>query len=102
MATRDALQNFAGMTSAVACPVTPADAVPLMAQAPDVWTAYAGILVQASKANGGIVYVGAQGVTATSGIALSAGESAFFPVSSPTRIYVVGSAPGQVVVGIGA
>lgn len=101
MATRNALQDFAGMTGTKTAPATPAAAEPLVAEAPGLWAAFAGILVQASKANGGIVYVGAQGVTTTNGIALAAGESVFLPVSSPSRIFVVGSVAAQTVIGIG-
>lgn len=101
MATRDALQDFAGVTGSKTCPASPADAEPLMADLPTNWTAFTGILVQASKTNGGIVYVGPEGVTTATGIALAAGESVFLPISQPSRIFVVGSVAAQVVRGVG-
>lgn len=58
-----------------------------------------GVLIKASAANGGIVYVGKSDVTAggteaTNGYPLAAGEEVVIPCDTPSKIYVIGSTTG--------
>lgn len=56
-----------------------------------------GVLVKALKGNTGTIYVGGSTVTAANGYPLEAGESEYFPVDDPSRLWVIASAAGQIV-----
>jgi hypothetical protein len=61
-----------------------------------------GVQIKASVANSGTVYVGNSDVTAgsadaTDGFPLGAGDALFLPIDDPSKVYLVGSAAGQIV-----
>jgi hypothetical protein len=61
-----------------------------------------GVQIKAALANSGTVYVGNSDVTAgaadaTDGFPLAPGEALFVPIDDPSKVYVVGTAAGQVV-----
>ncbi len=55
-----------------------------------------GVVIYALAANTGIVYVGASGVTTSTGYPIEAGKSVSMNVDDPSRIYAIGSASSQV------
>ena len=55
------------------------------------------VVIQASASNTGIVYVGATGVTTTTGIALNAGDAFSFNIDNIDNVYVIASANNQAV-----
>jgi hypothetical protein len=61
-----------------------------------------GVQMKAAVSNSGTVYVGNSDVTAgaadaTDGFPLGAGDALFVPIDDPSKIYLVGTAAGQVV-----
>lgn len=61
-----------------------------------------GVQIKAAIGNTGTVYVGNSDVTAnaadaTDGFPLVGGEALFVPIDDPSKVYVIGSASGQVV-----
>lgn len=60
-----------------------------------------GFTVKALAANTGTVYLGASGVTSSTGYPLAAGESVYVPFDDPSRMFCVGSAASQVVAILG-
>lgn len=59
-------------------------------------TAGTGVVIKALRANTGIVYVGATGITTGTGFFLESGDSVSMQCSDPSRIFAIGSAGGQV------
>lgn len=60
-----------------------------------------GVIIKASNANTGILYLGASGVTTGSGFELSGGETITVPVNNTNILYVIASSANQVVSFIG-
>lgn len=54
-----------------------------------------GVLVKALKGNTGTIFIGGPTVTAANGYPLEAGESEYFPVDDPSRLWVIASAAAQ-------
>jgi hypothetical protein len=78
--------------AAKTAPATPAAAEATAATV----AANTGVLFVADDNNGGKVYLGGAGVTTSTGVALSAGDSVFLRVSDPALVYCIGSAASQV------
>ena len=55
------------------------------------------VVIQAATTNTGIVYVGASGVSTTTGIALNAGDAFSFNIDNIDNVYVIASAVNQAV-----
>jgi hypothetical protein len=55
------------------------------------------VVIQAATTNTGIVYVGASGVSTTTGIALNAGDAFSFNIDNIDNVYVIASAINQAV-----
>lgn len=53
------------------------------------------VYIKANSGNSGDVYVGRQGVSASNGYPLDAGEEVIIPVDDPSKIWVIGSADNQ-------
>lgn len=53
------------------------------------------VYIKANAGNSGDVYVGRQGVSASNGYPLDAGEKVIIPVDDPSKIWVIGSADNQ-------
>lgn len=60
------------------------------------------VMIKAASTNTGAVYVGASGVTTSTGFPLAAGQSVTVGAVSPSVCYVIGSASGQAVAWIGS
>ena len=56
-----------------------------------------GVRVKALAGNSGTVYVGASGVTTSTGWPLTAGQEVLFPVQTANAIWAIASASSQVV-----
>jgi len=79
------------VTPAVAtCPTGTATAI--AASQPAV----VGVLIVADASNGGVAYIGGAGVTTSTGLDLSAGDSIFLRIADPSLIYCIGSIASQV------
>ena len=95
-AATEARQTSDHCTSVAAktAPATPAAAEAIVGAATACHT---GVLVCASESNGNLVYIGGTGVTTATGIALSAGDTLFLPVTDAALVFCVGGAAAQVV-----
>lgn len=57
-----------------------------------------GVVLTALSTNTGIIYIGGQGVTSTTGYPLSPGQSISYAVNNTNLLYVVGTVAGDILV----
>ena len=60
-----------------------------------------GVVVKASNSNTGTIYLGANGVTISTGFELSAGETVTLPITNTNLLYVISTDVNQIVSFIG-